>query len=243
MSEKLDFLEQKQPKPEAVEAPPPEPEQEAPAPEPEPEVATGVDAGPPPAVEEKPQSIPLTALLDEREKRQRIEREAEQARRDLETLRRQIAMQQQPKKAPDFFEKPDEAINYRLAPVQQQIVGVKMQQSQFLAERDFGKEAVEEALRFFDEHPQLSTQLVDHPSPFHAAVEMHKRAKFLQQVGDDPDAYINAQVEARLKERLASVQTSPAPSAAPPPSLSKAPAAGSGERMKPGSAFDALPIR
>jgi hypothetical protein len=242
MSEKLDFLEQTQAEPEQEQvtevAETPEPEQ---APDPQ---ATGeTDAGTPPAVEEKDQRIPITALLDEREKRQRLEREAEDAKREIERLRQQFAAMQQPQKAPDFFEKPEDAIRHYVAPVAQQVMGVKLEQSRFLAERDFGADVVEEATAFFDANPQLSAQFLNKPSPFHAAVEFYKRAKVMNQIEGDPEDWINKQVEARLQERLATVQTSPAKPAAPPPSLARAPAAGGGESMKPGSAFDALPIR
>jgi hypothetical protein len=247
MSDKLEFLEQtqaemEQPEEVTEQAEAPAPEQEA-APEPEPQATGETDAGTPPAVEEKDQRIPITALLDEREKRQRIEREAEQARRELAQLRQQFAALQQPKKAPDFFEKPEEAVRHQVEPLAQQIIGVKLEQSRFLAERDYGSELVEEVTSFFDENPQLSRQFLSAPSPFHAAVDFYKRAKVLQKIEGDPEQWINSQVEARLNERLAAVQSSPAKPAAPPPSLARAPAAGGGESMKPGSAFDALPIR
>ena len=237
MSDKLEFLEQTEAEPVAVEAPVADP-----APEPVSPGATQ-DAGPPPAAEDKDQRIPITALLDEREKRQRLEREADDARREVEKLRAQFAAMQQPQKAPDYFDRPDEAIRHHIAPLAQQVMGVKLEQSRFLAERDFGAETVTETVAFFDQHPQLSQQFLSKPSPFHAAVEFYKRQKVMDQIQGDPDAWINAQVEARLQERLATVQTSPAKTAAPPPSLARAPAAGAGESMKPGSAFDALPIR
>jgi hypothetical protein len=235
MTDKLEFLEQTEAEPVADQTPDP-------APEP---VLTGEtqDAGPPPAAEDKDQRIPITALLDEREKRQQFAREAEEARREVERLRQQLTASQPQQKAPDWFEKPDEAIRHHIAPIAQQVLSVKLEQSRFLAERDFGAETVAEAFEFFNQNPQLSHQLLNNPSPFHAAVDFYKRQKVMSQIEGDPEAWINAQVEARLQERLANVQPSPAKTAAPPPSLARAPAAGSGESMKPGSAFDALPIR
>lgn len=218
----LDFLDEtlaEQPEPvEAVEAEAPEPERVEAAPE-----STGEIAEPPSAPDEKTKEVPFVALMDEREKRQAAQREMEKYKAELEELRRKA---EAPKEKPDFFENPE-------AVVQQHVTAAKLQQSKFLAEEKFGAELVAEAYAYFDQHPQESQALMNHPSPFHAAVEHYQRQKKLAEIGNDPDAYINAQVEARLAERLAQ---SPAPKA-PPPSMSKAPSTG-GERISPGSAFD-----
>lgn len=233
-SGKLDFLEETE-EAEVVE------QVEAPA-EPDPVEAKGEDdeVAPPATAEEKPQAIPLTALLDEREKRQEATRRAEVAERRLQEIERRIAASQQPQKRPDWFEKPDEAIRHAVAPIQQQVLSVKLQQSRFLAEKDFGPDLVKEAFAYFDQHPEESHKMLDHPSPFHAAVQHYKRQKFLSEVGEDPESWLEAQVKARLEQIS---PQSPAPANRPPPSLSRAPAAGRSENTKPGSAFDALPIR
>jgi hypothetical protein len=190
--------------------------------------STGEDAPPPGDTESKVKDVPFVALMDEREKRQAAQREAEDARKRLADLEKQLAQYQQPKEKPDFFENPE-------AVVQQHVTSVKLQLSKFQAEKDFGPDLVAEAYAYFDQHPQESQALLNHPSPFHAAVEHYKRQQTLSKIGADPDAYINAQVEARIAERLAQAQ--PSAPKAPPPSMSKAPAAG-GERLSPGSAFD-----
>lgn len=194
--------------------------------EPEQPESTGENVEPPSTPEEKGRDVPFVALMDEREKRQAAQREAEEARKKIAEYERKLAEMQKPQDKPDFFENPE-------AVVQQHITTVKLQQSKFLAEKEFGADLVAEAYAYFDQHPQESQQLLNHPSPFHAAVEHYKRQKKLAEIGNDPDAWINAQVEARLAERLAQ----PSAPKAPPPSMAKAPSTG-GERISPGSAFD-----
>lgn len=184
---------------------------------------TGEPAEPPSAPEEKSRDVPFVALMDEREKRQAAQRELEEIRKKMAEYERNA---QQPKERPDFFENPE-------AVVQQHVTAVKLQQSKFLAEKEYGTDMVAEAYAYFDQHPQESAALLNHPSPFHAAVEHYKKQKTLADMGADPDAWINAQVEARLAERLAQTTTPKAP----PPSMAKAPSTG-GERISPGSAFD-----
>lgn len=228
-ADKLTFLDEK---PEAE----PEVAEPAQTPEPEPKAAepegTGEPAEPPSAPERTDRFVPLTAILDEREKRQAKEREAEEYRRKLEALERQIAAQQQPQPRPSFRDAPDQALAASL-------YEMKLQQSRFLAEREYGKDTIEEAFAFFDrpENRALTHQFAASPSPFHAAVDAYKRLKTAETIGPDPDAYIEAQVEARLQQRLAQSVT-PAPKA-PPPSMARAPTAGR-DAITPGSAFDQM---
>lgn len=194
-----------------------------------PEAPAEPEAAPPAAAEEKQQHhAPITALMDEREKRQAAERAAEEARKEAaeakkrwEDYQRQQAQQRQ---KPDFFDKPEEA-------VQRQVMAMKLEQSRFLAERDFGAEMLGEVQAFFDrpENHQASQTLLQHPSPFHAAVEYYKRQTFLAEVGDDPDKWREAERE-RLRQEL--LAEAPQPSTKPKPlpgSLSAAPAAGGNE--------------
>lgn len=231
--DKLDFLNAN---PEEADATPvaeveivQEAEAEAPQVEAEPEGTGEPKAAPPVAAEEKPTTIPVTALLDEREKRQKAERELEEMRR----WRQQIeAQQKQGQKKPDFFDNPDQA-------VQQALLANKVQQSRFLAEREFGAEAVNEAMAYYDLHPQETQRFLSHPSPFHAAMEHYKRQKFLEEV-QDPDKWREAERELIRQELMAQAPTAqPSKPTAPPPSMARAPSAG---RVQPsqGTAFDEL---
>lgn len=239
MSEdKLDFLdgEPAEVTPEPVQQP--EQQAEPPASKGEPPAQEPVAA--PPAEPPKEQHVaPLTALLDEREKRQAAEREAAELREwRRQQEERQRAAQVQ---APDPRQDPNGALDYQRAVFQAQLTNTRLQTSRFLAEREFGADVVAEAFAYFDKNPALSHQFVDQPSPFHAAVEFYKRQKVAEEVGADPAAY-RARLEAEIRAQvMAELQVQPAqPKPRLPGSLAAAPAAGSaGEPTAKGSAFDA----
>jgi hypothetical protein len=243
-SDKLDFLDGTEEAPEA--------QVEAPAEVAEP---TGEqEAAPPVAAEEKPQTIPITALLDEREKRQDAirkaegsERRAEEAERRLKELERRIAAAQQQRKPPDFFEKPEEAVKAQVDPILHRMFSDKLDFSEALAEEKYGAETVETAKQAFiqamQEDPDLYRKVVvTSKHPYDAVVKWHKKHSALSKIGDDPEAYIAAEIERRLQEAQQS-QSSPAPVNRPPISLAAAPAAGRGNPQAKGNAFDqAFPV-
>lgn len=212
-----------------------DPTPEAAAPEPEVEPKGEPEAAPPAAVvEEKHQNIPISALLDEREKRQQAAREAEELRRKLAEYE---AAKEQPK--PDFYADPEAALQSVQKAAQSIALNTKLETSRFLAERDHGAETVAAAYAFFDANPHLSSQLISSPSPFHEAVKVYQRHKTMEEIGDDPSAY-RARIEQEVRERLlAEMQTAtPAPKA-PPPSMAAVPATGN-SKAPPASGFDAL---
>jgi hypothetical protein len=228
MSEdKLDFLDTQ-----SAEAAAPEPVIEAladkgepPAPAPEP--------APPAEVDTKQHVAPLTALLDEREKRQ----EAERKFRDLE--RREQERQAAQQQMPDFSNDPIAAMDYQRQVFQQRLYNERLNTSRFFAEQQHGADKVKEAFEFFDRNPALSHQFVDHPSPFHAAVEFYTKQKLADEVGSNPDAY-RAKIREELRaEMLAEMQVPVQPKPRIPGSLAAAPAAGvQGEPRAKGSNFD-----
>lgn len=200
-----------------------------PAPEPEPK-GEPEPAAPPAAQPEESKHVPLTALLDERDKRKAKEQE-------LEELRRQLAQFQKPAPKPDFYADPDAALAAAQAAAIQATINTKLELSQHMAIKDFGEETVKEAYAFFDANPHLSQGLRDHPSPYHEAVKIYKRHKALQEIGEDPEAY-----KARLREEVrAEFEAKIAPSApkAPPPSMAATPGTGTGKEP-PASGFAAL---
>ena len=193
------------------------------------------------------------ALTDEREKKREAQRElAEYQRekaetdRELRELRAQMQRLQQPKQeAPDWYENPQAAAQFQSQTIEQGFQARLMQQSKFFAEKEYGADAVNAAMAYFDQHPEQSTQFVNHPSPFHAAVEFHKRQVVASEIGSDPEAYrqkirdeIKAELEAQYAQNGKAVSQSSKPKA-PPPSMASAPATG-GESLSPGSGFDML---
>lgn len=224
--DKLNFLDETAPEA-AAEATPA-------APEPQPPVVEAKGeppAAPPAAPEEKASSIPISALLDERERRQKAEREAEegrQYRRQMEERQREAALQD-----------PEQRQVYERQQIHGMIMEQRLSQSRFLAEREFGKDEVAAAYAYFDQHPQLSSQLLNHPSPFHAAVEFVRRQRIADEVGADPEAWRAKEREKLRAELMAEIQPVQ-PQQRLPGSLAAAPAAGrAGEPRARGSAFDA----
>ena len=155
----------------------------------------------PPAAERQPEkshNVPITALLDEREKRQRLESE-------ISELRRQVQASQ-PKPEPiDPITDPEGYARTLQSGFQREIVSTKLAQSRFFAEREYGADEVREAFEYFNDHPQQSHALLNEPSPFHAAVEYVRKQKAMQEIGDDPAAFrtrITEELKAQLREEL-----------------------------------------
>ena len=226
---------------EEIEAQPEQAEPEAV--EPEAEAQTG-EEDPGSTPEPEPQdtkSIPVTALLDEREKRQEAQRQLQENQRRQAELEAELRRLQQPKEqVPDWWEDPNKASQYHSQRLEQQFQQRLMQMSKFQAEREFGQETVNEAVTYFDQHPQQSQQFMSHPSPFHAAVEFYQRQKVASEIGSDPEAYkqkLREELRAELEAEL--TQSPKSKPKAPPPSMASAPAAGK-EAITSGSAFDQL---
>ncbi len=186
----------------------------------------GVEATPPVAVQ-RADHVPIQAMLDERDKRQRTERELEMFREKLAAYESQ---KQNP--APDLYADPEARLRFENEQFERRLVNTKLEQSRWMANRDFGKDVVDSAFEYFNEHPELSHQFLTSPSPFHDAVEFYKRQKVADEVGTDPEAYkakLRAELEAEIREKvLAEASQNSAPTAKPkfPGSLAAAPAAG-----------------
>lgn len=195
-------------------------------PEPAPQ---GEPAATPAAPTEDRGYIPIAAVLDEREKRQKAEREAEELRR---WKAEQEAKQSSP--PPDFFTDPDQRLSYERQQFAQELWNEKLNTSELIARQAFGDDVVEAAQKAFAaaaaQNPALAMDLRRHVHPYKFVVDWHKRERFLSEVGPDPDAWsqkreaeLRAKIEAELREKLAA-ETPPA--RRPPVSLASAPAAG-----------------
>lgn len=161
---------------------------------------------------EKPRVDPeqFKGYLDEREKRQAVERE-------LKELRQQLAQQQQARPQeppPDIYENPEGYKQHLEAQYETRLNQMKLQQSEFLATRDFGAELVNEvkewAMRLDD---ATAGHLLKQASPFHAAVERYRQeqsAKTLKDYDYDLD-----KLKAKWLEEL-KAQQAPAGQQAPP---------------------------
>lgn len=129
----------------------------------------------PAAVEpEKPKIEPeqFKGYLDEREKRQQAEREREELRRELTRLQ-QAAPKEPP---PNIYDNPEGYQQHLQAQYDQRLTQMKLEQSEFLATRDYGAETIGKvkdwAMRL---DPARANSLIASASPFHAAVEAYRQ--------------------------------------------------------------------
>lgn len=178
---------------ETVEAPV-EAQAEAPA-------ETPVEAKEPPAqpvaaqqqAQEDAHRVPLRELLDERDKRQALQRQ-------IENLRRQIQPMEAPK-APEFWEQPEGNIDHRVQqavqPLYQEMVMQREQFSRAIAEARHGPEKVAEAFKDLEARVQAGDptarfdyqRVMAQGNQYDALVQLHQQRKALSEIGNDPAAY------------------------------------------------------
>lgn len=188
------------------------------------------EEGAPPAPEPRDRHIPVTALLDERDKRQAAERDRERYQRELEDLRRQM----QPKaliETPDVISDPE---GFQAHLMRQQAMVLNNQEAAFserFARKEYGDEAVNAALEAAKASGSVQ-QFYSGPDRWERMVLWHKQQQVIQEVGSDPTAYrtrleteLRAQIESEVRAKmLAEVQPHRPP--LPPTSLASAPSAG-----------------
>lgn len=197
------------------------------APEPEPAPLAATPAPP------EPGHVPLSAVLDEREKRQALERE-------LAELRRQHAQPQAP--ALDPYEDP-------AAYTQQVALNIKLDMSEELARSKHGDELVEQAKQWavakFGQSPAFQQEVLSNRNPYEFAVQAYQRDQLVSQLKPDDLAAFQAWKAAQASlqpAQLAAPAAIPQPVAAPPRSLASATSAGGAAHVPTGEgqAFDSL---
>lgn len=207
-------------KPEATEQEPvaPEPVVEAPVVEPEP-VAEPAPPAPEPEAKPDPQHVPITALLDERDKRKAMEQE-------LERLR---AAQKPPEApvVPDMFDDPEGFAAYQDQKVQAVVYAQNLRFSERMAVKEHGAEtftkAKEWGLAKCDTDPHFNAKVAASDDPYELVVSEWKREQIASQFNPDDFAQFQAW---KAAQSAVQEQTKP-PVTAPPRSLASAPSAGS----------------
>lgn len=196
---------------EALEPLPEPPAPESPEP-PEPEAPVG-ESQPTPPPQEPEGHIPPWRLREEAEAR----RAAEDRARALETRLQQIDQHlrqrraQQPQDQSNWFENPDAAtqaaIERVLVPYAQQTQQILLFMGRQVAEARHGSDKVAEAEKAFLEarddrslDPADFNRVVQAPNRYDAVVQWHKRHAALRTVGEDPNAWFEKQLEARLAD-------------------------------------------
>lgn len=212
----------------------------------EPEVNTSVEpegkgeptAAPPAAAQEEPKFAPITALLDERDKRQAAQRENEDLRKQLAAFH----AQQQRRQPPSFDENPEQRLEYEQAQIQNSLWNERLNMSEQMAVGQFGGDAVDAAKQAFataaQNNPALVMEIRRQANPYGFVMQWHQREKMLSDIGTDPEAYR----QRIISEYMATLAPPPvqAPPAKPlPPAAAKAPSAG-GQANPKGTAFDEM---
>ncbi|WP_322884246.1 hypothetical protein U8C35_07770 [Sinorhizobium medicae] len=203
---------------------------------------------------ENGKGVPVKAVQEEREKRQAAQAEAETLRRELAELRGMVMAQRQPAPAAQpqqeaqpatLWDDPDNYLKSQLTPVQQQMNDMREFMSENLAVQAHGAEtvnaakaAIEQAART-PEGQRVIAEMMQSRHPYDDLVKWHKKQQTLSQVGDDPNAWLEAELEKRLAdptyqakvlERIrgnaASNTSRSQPSTSLPPSLSRIPTGG-----------------
>lgn len=140
--------------------------------------------------------VPLRELLDERDKRQALQRELEAFRRQQQQFQ---AQQQQQR--PDFWEQPEGNIDSRVqqavAPLVQELVMQREQTSRALASIQYGEDKVDAAYKDLEARVQAGDpsarfdyqRIMAQPNQYAALVQLHQQRQALTEIGNDPAAY------------------------------------------------------
>lgn len=208
-------------------------------------------------------AIPPAALAASRQKAREKEQEADALRTQLAELRGQVDVltrqTRQPQVAPkveepkakrELWDDPDGFIADALTPVQQQLQQQAERFSMRMAVKEYGKDTVQaayaalgQAIQAGDPSARAEYQRIKaSDDPYEDIVQWHKRSQTLQKVGDDPDAWLEAEMEKRLADPayqakvLERIQATAAtntnrsnPVTKLPPSLTRLPAGSSAE--------------
>ncbi len=157
---------------------------------------------------EKPEPgfVPLAAILDEREKRQKFEREAQEARRELEALRRQ----QTPQEIPSIYDDPVAYQEHLAQTLEAQRFQIVEQMSERFAIQAHGAEKLDAAKQWgidaAKSDPYFKARFMSQPDPFGWLIAEQQR----DQIARDPNAYFEKWAQER-----GYVAANPSPGAAP----------------------------
>lgn len=223
-----------------------ESEKPLPQQEPAPQAQPTVDPAAPPQQAEKPEWH-IAAVLDEREKRQKLQRELEEIKRKYEEKTAQPARVFDPIADPDGFTRSLE--EQRAIDAQNQ----RLETSWLIAQMQHGEETVAAAEEWvkqeLERNPGFFQLAVSQKHPFDFVVKQHKRSLEVAKLGEDDFAtaaakwaeangYSKQQQQAIAEAAaLSPQQRTPLPK----PSLANAPSAGGAAPkipIGPGVAFD-----
>lgn len=188
-----------------------------------------------PAPESKPEPghVPITALLDEREKRKELERRLAA----LEETR-------QRDNAPDPIADPTGYQQHQFQIMQQALLDARLNMSETVARRHFGEDVTDKAknwaLSKFQTNPAFQAEVLGHADPYGYAIEAYQRDQIASQVTPDKFQAFLAWEAAQAQIAAAPAAPPPQVSAPPPRSIVSAPSTGgvTQSNVTPEDAFD-----
>ena len=189
-----------------------------------------VEPSPEPTPSPKPDAgtIPITALLDEREKRKELERRLAQ-----------FEQERAAPVAPDPTTDPYAYQQHLMQQVQQQVLDTRLNMSETGCRRHYGDEvtdkAKEWALAKFSANPAFQAEVLGSPDPYDYAIKAFQRDQIASQVTADDFTAFQAWKAAQAQIASApAAQAAPAtPSAPVPRSIASTPSAGGGVAHQP----------
>lgn len=186
------------------------------------------EAGPPPVANEPQKSVPLSAVLEERKKRQALEAElaAFRAAQQPQAAPQQPAAPQVPL-TDLMFQNPEQFVQALQQRQEEALLQTRIATSEAIARQQADYDAAEQALTAYAQSSpraaaEVAQALRSHPAPamwaYQAGKHLLAQSKWapVMQQHSDPDAWINAEVERRLAARQSAA---PASSSAPSPRL------------------------
>lgn len=200
-------------------------------------------ATPPVAAPKEPTMVPLAGLIDEREKRQKLEKE-------LEALRKQPP--QEPAKVTDFYLDPEKHVAEVVTQVEQratQRIYSALEAEARIAFPDYD-EVFNEVEEYAKTNPAIAAQVLNAPNPARKAYEIGKQLREYKEM-QNPEAY-KAKLEAEFRAKWEAEQADKAKQAereaaakaekldAIPPDLSKTPSATAETRERRSPVFNQL---
>lgn len=194
-----EVVEEAAPNPEPVEEAPVEPEQ--PAQEPEP-------------AQQEPEArhVPISAMLDERDKRKALEAERDRYKQQLE----EAQQRQKPQNVPDPYDDPQGFAAYQEQRVQEAVTQQRFQMSELMAKQQHGEEVVTKAsqwaLEKANSDPAFAAAYHRQPHPIDWIVQQHKRDAILSDIGDNVDDWFTR--EAAKRGYMPANVAAPAPAVA-----------------------------
>jgi hypothetical protein len=172
------------------------------------------------AEEERKGFVPSSRHREEAEARRRAEAENAELRAQMKALMAMVGKTQQPQEQANatpelepvdaILTDPKGFVQKMFQPLEQQRFAEREFYSRRLAEQQFGKEKVSEAYDALDAEIRAGRLNADAVlghlrqslDPYGEIMTWHKRNSIVSKMGDDPEAYINSEVERILAERM-----------------------------------------